>query len=37
VQRPPAAPGEHTAEVLSDWLGLDDASVAELRSAGTVT
>jgi alpha-methylacyl-CoA racemase len=37
VQRPPAAPGEHTAEVLCDWLGLDDASIAELRSAGTVT
>ena len=36
VQRPPAAPGEHTAEVLSGWLGLDQARVAELRSAGTV-
>jgi alpha-methylacyl-CoA racemase len=36
VQRPPAAPGEHTAEVLSGWLGLDQTEVAKLRSDGTV-
>ena len=28
-------PGEHTAEVLSDW-GLDDDTVAELVGAGAV-
>ena len=33
-----AAPllGEHTAEVLADWLGLDAAAVAELRQGGIV-
>jgi crotonobetainyl-CoA:carnitine CoA-transferase CaiB-like acyl-CoA transferase len=28
--------GEHTAEVLSDWLGLDAAAVAALRQDGVV-
>ena len=28
--------GEHTAEVLSDWLGLDAAAVAQLRQDGIV-
>ena len=28
--------GEHTAEVLADWLGLDAAAVAELRRDGIV-
>jgi crotonobetainyl-CoA:carnitine CoA-transferase CaiB-like acyl-CoA transferase len=28
--------GEHTAEVLSDWLGLDAAAVAQLRRDGIV-
>jgi crotonobetainyl-CoA:carnitine CoA-transferase CaiB-like acyl-CoA transferase len=28
--------GEHTAEVLHDWLGLDDAAVAERRRDGIV-
>jgi len=28
--------GEHTAEVLSDWLGLDAAAVAQLRQDGVV-
>ena len=33
-----AAPllGEHTAEVLADWLGLDAAAVAGLRQDGIV-
>jgi formyl-CoA transferase len=33
-----AAPllGEHTTEVLSDWLGLDAAAVAKLRQDGIV-
>jgi hypothetical protein len=28
--------GEHTAEVLPDWLGLDKAAVADLRQHGIV-
>jgi crotonobetainyl-CoA:carnitine CoA-transferase CaiB-like acyl-CoA transferase len=28
--------GEHTAEVLFDWLGLDAAAVAQLRQDGIV-
>jgi formyl-CoA transferase len=28
--------GEHTAEVLGDWLGLDAAAVADLRQGGIV-
>jgi len=28
--------GEHTAEVLADWLGLDAAAVAGLRHDGIV-
>jgi formyl-CoA transferase len=28
--------GEHTAEVLSDWIGLDAAAVAQLRQDGIV-
>jgi hypothetical protein len=28
--------GEHTAEVLADWLGLDAAAVADLREDGIV-
>ena len=36
VQRPPAHVGQHTVEVLSDWLGLDDERVAALRDSGAV-
>jgi alpha-methylacyl-CoA racemase len=36
IQRPPARPGEHTAEVLAHWLSLDEAAVARLRDQGTV-
>ena len=36
VQRPPAHAGQHTDEVLSEWLGLDDAGIAALRESGTV-
>ena len=35
IQRPSPKPGEHTAEVLSDW-GLDDDTVAELIDSGAV-
>ena len=28
--------GEHTADVLADWLGLDAAAVASLREDGIV-
>jgi crotonobetainyl-CoA:carnitine CoA-transferase CaiB-like acyl-CoA transferase len=28
--------GEHTIQVLSDWLGLDAAAVAQLRQDGIV-
>jgi len=36
IQRPPAHVGQHTAEVLGDWLGASDERIAELRSAGVV-
>ncbi|MGZ6886808.1 MAG: CaiB/BaiF CoA transferase family protein [Acidimicrobiia bacterium] len=35
IQRPPAWPGQHTDEVLSDW-GFADADVAALRESGAV-
>jgi alpha-methylacyl-CoA racemase len=36
VQRPPAHAGQHTDEILGDWLGLDATGIAELRESGTV-
>ena len=36
VQRPPAHVGQHTDEVLSEWLGADAARIAELRDGGAV-
>ena len=36
VQRPPAAPGQHTDEVLSDWLGASGDEVDALRRAAAV-
>lgn len=36
IARPPAAPGEHTDEVLADW-GLSTERIAELRSAGAIS
>jgi alpha-methylacyl-CoA racemase len=35
IARPPAFPGQHTDEALSEW-GLDAARVAELRAAGAI-
>jgi alpha-methylacyl-CoA racemase len=36
VQRPPAFAGQHTDEILGDWLGLDDVAVKQMRDDGTV-
>jgi len=36
VSRPPAHAGQHTAEVLGDWLRLDDEAVAKLKAGGAV-
>jgi alpha-methylacyl-CoA racemase len=36
IQRPPPAPGEHTDDVLAEWLGADAARARDLRAAGTV-
>jgi len=36
VQRPPAHVGQHTVEVLGEWLGLDEARISALRSSGAV-
>jgi alpha-methylacyl-CoA racemase len=35
IQRPPAAPGEHTVEVLADW-GFPAADIERLRASGAV-
>jgi len=36
ISRPPAHPGQHTDEVLGEWLGLGSDRVEELRSSGAV-
>ncbi len=36
VQRPPAHAGQHTDEVLADWLGADADRVAKLRATGAI-
>lgn len=36
IQRPPAHTGQHTDEVLADWLGADGTRIAELRGSGAV-
>ena len=33
---PPPLLGEHTDEVLAEWLGADAARVAQLRAAGAI-
>jgi crotonobetainyl-CoA:carnitine CoA-transferase CaiB-like acyl-CoA transferase len=35
-ERPPPTVGEHSDEVLQDWLGLDGAEIAALRAGGAV-
>jgi alpha-methylacyl-CoA racemase len=37
VQRPPAHAGQHTDEVLTDWLGADPDRIAKLRADGAVS
>ncbi len=36
IRRPPAHAGQHTDEVLGEWLGLDPDAVAALREQGAV-
>ena len=36
IQRPVAMPGEHTDEILADWLGVTGADTAEFRAMGAV-
>jgi alpha-methylacyl-CoA racemase len=35
LDRPPAHPGQHTAEVLAEW-GVAEAEIARLQEAGAV-
>jgi alpha-methylacyl-CoA racemase len=36
VQRPPAHAGQHTDEVLGEWLDLDGDGIGKLRAAGAI-
>jgi len=36
IQRPPSFPGQHTAEILEEWLGSDADTIAALRSTGAI-
>jgi alpha-methylacyl-CoA racemase len=36
IQRPPAHPGQHTDEVLADWLDLGQSEIHKLRDTGAV-
>jgi alpha-methylacyl-CoA racemase len=36
IQRPPAHAGQHTDEILGDWLGLGDVAIEALRGSGAV-
>ncbi len=36
IQRPPSHEGQHTDEVLSEWLGIDPGRLAALRGDGVV-
>ena len=36
VDRPPPVLGEHTSEILREWLGMSDAQVEKLREQGVL-
>ena len=36
IQRPPAHAGQHTDEVLADWLGADATRLSSLRASGAI-
>ncbi len=36
VARPPAHAGQHTDELLREWLGADDDTIAKLRASGAI-
>jgi alpha-methylacyl-CoA racemase len=36
VARPPSHAGQHTDEILTEWLGAEAADIAKLRDAGAV-
>ena len=36
IQRPPSHPGQHTDEILSEWLGAESQEIAELRQSDSV-
>jgi crotonobetainyl-CoA:carnitine CoA-transferase CaiB-like acyl-CoA transferase len=36
IRRPAPSLGEHTAEILSEWLGYTDGQVAELKTQGVL-
>jgi alpha-methylacyl-CoA racemase len=37
VQRPPAHAGQHTDEILGEWLGADADQIDKLRADGAVS
>jgi alpha-methylacyl-CoA racemase len=36
IARPPSHAGQHTDEILTEWLGAEAADIAKLRDAGAV-
>jgi alpha-methylacyl-CoA racemase len=36
VARPPAHAGQHTDEILNEWLGADPDRIAKLRETGAI-
>jgi crotonobetainyl-CoA:carnitine CoA-transferase CaiB-like acyl-CoA transferase len=37
IRRPPPGLGEHTGEVLNEWLGLDAKAIAALKGKGILS